>query len=115
MARGITKITTGLFFLLAISLQACKPVEEAVVVDHGSAPSTSERLIGTVRNDSGCGYVIDVTQGDVMKSYYPVNLEDKYKKEGMRLKFAWSKSLNEMTGDCSYLIPIEISDVTPMR
>ncbi len=115
MVRGITKIVTGLLVVFAIGLQACKPVEEAVDVDHGSAPSTSDKLIGVVRNDAGCGYVIDVTQGDVMKSYYPVNLDEKYKKDGMRLKFAWDKAPQEMTGDCSYLIPATISDVTPMR
>ena len=86
-------------------------------VDHGSAPSTVERVKGTVKMESDCGAVIEVTYGDVIKRYFPMNLDGKYKKEGLMLKFAFTEEESKSgAGKCEAVAAvIRVSDVTPLR
>ena len=103
--------------MLALAAGSCRPVKDAEppYVDHGSAPSEAERVSGTVTFSEECGYSIQVVQGDVLRTYFPVNLDDKYKVDGMRVKFAFEQVNEKPPKECPDLIVISVSDFTPLR
>lgn len=110
----------SLFVVLAITLlgmiNACNlHKEKPEVVDHGSAPSESNRVVGTVRTTDDCGFYIEYIQGDVMRSLYPVNLDAMFQVEGMRLKFAYEDTKAKVPENCPNFQPVSVSDVTPLR
>jgi len=115
MKQAAIKWSAGLLFLLVIALQACRTTKETPVTDNGSSPSEVERVVGTVEKSEDCGFYITVIQGDVMRSYFPVGFEDKYKVEGMKLKFAHQPAKAKMPQACHDFIPVYISEVTPVR
>lgn len=87
-------------------------------VDHGSAQTDTEKVMGTVKMEDGCGAVIEVTYGDVIKRYFPLNLEDKFKKDGLLLKFAFTEEETKAaagTGCEAIAGVIRLSKVTPLR
>lgn len=105
------KLRIAIVAFAAIFFQACKPVAsvEAETVE------TLERVIGTVNIEENCGPIIRVIQGDVMRSYSPTNLDSKYAKEGMKLRFNATVSSKKMDGDCSFYSLIEMSEVSAVR
>jgi len=115
MKQRTLRIPAVFFVLLVVvALQACRTPKDVPVVDNGSEPVT-ERLAGTVISSPECGFYITVIQGDVLRSYFAVNLEDKFKVDGMKVKFAWKKAKVEPPKDCPDLIVVSVSDVTPLR
>jgi hypothetical protein len=74
------------------------------------------RVLGIVHlSDQGCGVTIDVTEGEKTFNCYPVNIEDKYKVEGMKLKFFYEMSKAQQPEGCDVDLVISISDVAVMR
>lgn len=106
------KLKLSILFLTVIAVfYACKPVEEVV-------NETSEellRVVGTVSIDENCGTIISVTQGDVIRYYSPTNLEAKFAKEGMKLRFNAKVSSKKMDGDCSFYALMEVNEVSAVR
>lgn len=109
---------TIVILLFAGMVQSCrtpKEQEEQVVVDHGSEPTTAVHISGTVRVTDDCGAYIEVIQGDVAHSFYPVNLDSRYQVDGIRLKFQYETSATKPPVACPNFEPITVSDVTPLR
>jgi|GEM_PF-2120583 len=117
MITQIKKTFPLMLLALLISFQSCRTMKDKdpQPVDNGSAPTEVERISGTVKFTDECSYYIDVIQGDVMRSYKPVNLEEKYQVPGMRLKFAYVSANMESPKLCGNMIMISVSDVTPLR
>lgn len=109
-----------LLFSVSGTLESCRtpkeqePIKEEAI-DHGSAPVNLDHISGTVRVTDDCGAYLEVIQGDVAHSYYPVNLDERFQIDGMRLKFAFEVSKTKPPVACPNFEPITISDVTPLR
>lgn len=124
--RKMNALTKTMFVVLTITLigmtNACglmkkdEPVvEKPDTVDNGSAPSESNRVVGTVRATDDCGFYIEYIQGDLARSLYPINLDAKFQVDGMRLKFAYEEAKAKAPENCPNFQPINVSDVTPLR
>ena len=71
---------------------------------------------GTIHiTDSGCKVYIDTKDGDREVKMYPVNLEDKFKKDGLRIKFGWDQSRAPQPAGCDANMVVSVKDVTPYR
>ncbi|HLP54043.1 MAG TPA: hypothetical protein VK151_03405 [Fluviicola sp.] len=112
-------LNRSLFVVLAAALlgmiNACGLHKEKPEVDHGSAPSESNRVVGTVRSTDDCGFYIEYIQGDVAHSLYPTNLDAKFQVDGMRLKFAYEATKAKVPENCPNFEPVTVSDLTPLR
>lgn len=101
-------------FVCLFAVQSCHALKE-VTPGNGSSPSETDRMVGTIRKSKECGFYITVAQGDTASIYFPVNLEDKFKVAGMKVKFASKPEKTPPPPDCPDLIVITVSDLTPLR
>ena len=100
------------------TMQSCKTtkvVEETETEEVVLTETTSERYLGEVKIDGSCGVVIHVIQGDVLRYFSPTNLEEKYAKEGMKIRFTSVSSGKKLPGECSIYEIIEVSEVSAVR
>ena len=110
------RLRPALFLLVCMfALHACHTTKEATTIDNGSSPSETNRMVGTIEESGECGFYIHVAQGEATRSYFPVNLEDKFKVAGMRVKFASKPVEVPPPQACPDLIVITVSDLTPIR
>lgn len=121
-----TVLIVGL--LLALPLISCRNTKEAEVpvlettveapveIDHGSEPAEDSKVMGIVKVEGECT-VIEVTYGDVIYRYAPINLDQKYLKDGLRIKFAFKEETNfQGVLKCEAINQvISVSEVTPYR
>lgn len=79
-------------------------------------PPVMERIIGTVHtSETECPVFIEaIEKGDTF-TLYPINLDDRFKVDGMRLKFAYHAVKAPQPSTCNTNIAAELSDVTPLR
>ena len=75
------------------------------------------RIVGHVRlTDKGCKVCIDALDNDGVKfKIYPENLDERFHKEGMYLKFYYDKTETAIPADCDADICATLSEVTPLR
>lgn len=96
--------------------------ETQVTVDDGenalpveSRPMREEDMMdmqGTVRMDRpGCPVSIDMVQGDLFTTLYPVNLDRSYHKEGLKIKFNYAPSRAPSPESCTADMVVSVSDV----
>lgn len=78
--------------------------------------SENYRIIGTVvMNEGNCPIYIQATDENKVIRMYPMNLEAKYKVDGMKLKFAYERSRGAQPEECNIDMVISMHDVTLMR
>ena len=113
-----TKLIIALVFAFGM-LQSCKtpkpPIEESGGALEDVSTGQVERFIGTVHMDEKCGVTVEVIQGDVIKYFSPTNLEEKYMKEGMKIRFNSVTTATKMEGDCFVYEIIDVSEVSAVR
>lgn len=104
-----------------VILASCKTGENAVedVIDVTDTPEETvidTRVLGTVHvSDTGCPvYIEAVTETGKLKMY-PVNLEDKFKVEGLRLKFNYNPVKVSQPEGCITDITVEVVDPAAIR
>ena len=126
-------------FLIAFTLFACgntkrtkggsegSPAPPVDVVDEveetaenaeegGTITAQTVSVVGTVHvSDTGCPLYIDAVAAEQEVKLYPVNLEDKFKNEGMKLKFKYQPSKIQQPDSCPDAMPVTLSDVSLMR
>jgi hypothetical protein len=74
------------------------------------------RYVGTVRvSESGCPLWIEVKDSANIFNVYPVNLDDKFKNDGMRLRFNMITSRAPQPTGCSVQHAVVVSEVTLLR
>lgn len=94
---------------------AAEEVEEAAeeVVEE---VDQNYRIIGVVHVDhNDCPLYIEAHEKNETLIMYPMNLEAKYKREGVRIKFAYTKSRGQQPENCDIDMVVALSDVTLMR
>jgi len=77
-------------------------------------PDISVTYVGVVELDESCGHIIRVKMDDKEISFAPLNLEEVYKKPGMRVRFKTSDALDE-NKKCGVHFIIGINYITPLR
>ena len=103
-----------IFPVLLFTAFACGNAKHSKT-DSGSAPKPENRMEGVVHLTEECGVGVNVTQGDVLRTYSPVFLDERYRVEGMRLRFTVTPASGKPPKDCPNYIVAEFTDVTPLR
>jgi hypothetical protein len=70
---------------------------------------------GIVKMSPECGAYVRVTKGDVMISYLVVNLPDKYRSEGLRLRFSYEDVMAKLPAGCEFLKPVSASNLEEIK
>lgn len=78
--------------------------------------NVTERILGTVVAASeSCPVLIDAQVGEKIVKMYPVNLDEKFQKAGMKLKFSYTLSRAQQPENCDVDAVVVLSDVAVMR
>ncbi len=78
--------------------------------------SENYRVVGIVHtSETDCPIYIETRLKDSTVNMYPMNLEEKYKRDGMRLKFDYALSRGAQPENCDVDMVVSMSDVTLMR
>ncbi len=96
------------------STHETEAIEEEII----DANDTSEnyRVVGIVHvSETECPLYIEAREKDKTINLYPMNLDEKYKKEGMKLKFEYAISKGAMPANCNADLVVSLTDVTLMR
>jgi hypothetical protein len=74
------------------------------------------RVIGTVHmEEKGCLIYIDAKTNFGNTTMYPVNLAEKFKREGLVIRFTYSLSRAMQPNYCKCSRVVSLRDVTPLR
>ncbi|MCH2235876.1 MAG: hypothetical protein MK078_16665 [Crocinitomicaceae bacterium] len=86
------------------------------IEEGGTITAQVVSVVGVVHvSETGCPLYIAAEAGDEKLTLYPVNLEDKFKNEGMKLKFKYQPSKIQQPDACPDAMPVTLSDVSLMR
>jgi len=99
---------------LLFALNSCKSQDNAQISDE-STEITQERIIGTVKKSSECGFYIESIIEENKFLFMPDNLEEKFRVEGMKLKFGYKASKTKLADKCLDFKPVLLSEVDAMR
>ncbi|MDG2464922.1 MAG: hypothetical protein P8M61_07520 [Crocinitomicaceae bacterium] len=84
-----------------------------------SRPASEEDMMGiqgTVRlNKPGCPVQIEMINGDLYSTAYPVNLDKQYHKEGLLIKFNFAPSRAPSPESCTADAVISVSEVEILK
>jgi len=91
--------------------------EELVNKEEDSITSPENyRVIGLVHvSETECPLYIEAKLTNGAVNMYPMNLDEKYKREGMKIKFAYELSRGAQPENCELDMVVSVSDVTLMR
>ena len=106
--------------LTAVLIASCGTQKEVVVSNDNGAnveQVTKEgMLVGIVRmNPKGCPLYLDVNENGEAITMYPVNLDEKYKKDGIRLEFTYTPSRAMQPENCNVTKVVALDNVTQLR
>ena len=97
------------YLLILAVLSACATPQQAE-----SGIRSENRIIGIVElRQEDCGVVILANTEEKEEVFLPDNLDEKYRVEGMKLKFYYTRTGNAK-GKCK-AVPVVLEDVTIMR
>ena len=108
-----TKRSALLFFMGALflfGLPACAPTKPSVQAD---AKSEQTKLQGVVTNEfakDGCPWLVTYQDGTEEKYLIPVQLEERFKKNGLKLAFTFHYS-RIMQADCQMGQPAVLEEI----
>ena len=74
-----------------------------------------ERVIGIVHLNEPCGIFITAQVGESQLNLIPNNLDEKFKKEGMKLKFFFLNSSMPIPKGCDAVARGDLKDVNAVR
>lgn len=98
------KVVSGLFFvwmLIGCSLTKEKTTNSTFVKLEKVDEVQASFVTGKVRNRNGEGCLyIQVQDGTTEKKYYPINLSDEYKKDGLKIHFLFHLSRAMLPQGC---------------
>ena len=77
-------------------------------------PDVSVTYVGFIELDDSCGHIIRVKMDDKEITFAPLNLEEVYKKPGMRVRFSINHKLDE-SKMCATHYQITLERITPLR
>lgn len=113
----------ALIFILG-SMASCRSSEDLSADDRSKSetqketspangPDNETYYLGEVQL-LDCGPVIQITSGETKTIFSPVNLDQKFRVDKLRLKLKW-KALDEKATSCSEFPAIEIKEAFAVR
>jgi hypothetical protein len=73
-------------------------------------------VVGIVRiNPKGCPLYLDANENGEAITMYPVNLDEKYKKDGIRIKFTYTPSRAMQPENCDVTKVVALDSVIQLR
>lgn len=118
---NMIKYTLILGFMV---LMACSNSKETLSGNEETDQTTEEvesvtenyRVIGIVHiSETDCPLLIETRLKEETVLFYPLNLDEKFRREGMKIKFAYETSKGSLPENCSEAVAVSLSDVTLMR
>lgn len=99
-------ILTTSSILLLFACKTSQPQQETEI----------KKAIGyVVLNESNCGAELKIeTEGQTLL-LFPENLEEHFKRDGVRLRFSYHSSSEKVKHNCSNAEVIKLVEVTPIR
>jgi hypothetical protein len=80
-----------------------------------TSSKTAERVTGIVHLDENCGATITTKVGSKEMNLIPNNLDEKFKKEGMKLKFFFVNYSMSVSKGCKAELRGDLKDVNAIR
>jgi len=71
-----------------------------------------EGVVHVTSGESDCGIYIESDSADQSKGFYPVNLDVKYKKNGLKVRFRYSPSRAPLPENCEEYMAVVIDEMT---
>ncbi len=102
-------------------LFSCKQTEKIVKeptvepVENLDKPVNDLRTLGIVRKTENCGFVIKQINNSDSTTYFPTNLPENMKVDGLKLKFLYTPLKISMKIECTNMLPVELKEPTPYR
>lgn len=85
-------------------------------VDNDVEETRNYRVVGIVHvSATDCPVYIEARLENETVSMYPMNLDNRFKKEGMKIKFAYTLSRGAQPTSCDIDMVVALNDVTLMR
>jgi hypothetical protein len=115
------KIMRSLFFLTAIIILTACANQKEIVNSENHGDQVVENVedgftVGMVRiTDKGCFCYLEVNENGALLKMYPVNLDEKYKKEGIRLKFTYNVSRAMQPENCFVDKVVALENVVELK
>jgi hypothetical protein len=108
------------FFVLFAALFvffACTSSKNITQINQSSKKQifTAERVTGIVHLDENCGATITTKVGSKEMNLIPNNLDEKFKKEGMKLKFFFVNYSMSVSKGCKAELRGDLKDVNAIR
>jgi hypothetical protein len=88
--------------------------ETAVENNENGSIAVEVMYVGTVEIDENCGSVIRVTTDNDQVSFAPSNFDERYSKEGMRVRFGTIDDIAKAK-KCGKHFIITLTRITPLR
>ena len=110
--QNLNSLNAGLFLLIMLIFSSCR------THDHHSAEDfdmSEARIVGVVHKSDECGFYIESTSEENKVLYMPDNLEEKFRIEGMKLKFGFKPSQTKLSKTCNEFKPVLLSEVDAVR
>ncbi|MDB3887401.1 hypothetical protein N9344_00445 [bacterium] len=109
------------FVIGVLLLVSCCNKKQAVTNSNEEVEvnTANNRIIGTIRvSDDACKVYIDAQMSEDkndIKKMYPVNIDEKFYKEGMFVRFSYALSRAKQPEGCNVDFVVSVSDLTPLR
>jgi hypothetical protein len=110
---GVSSVVLSVLLACNTAKKAAESLETKSI--DGTGETIESRVIGTIEMNETCGCLIRVIQGDVEHTYQPTNLDPRLKTTGVKIQFAFKQADLRSPAECPDVIPIILSNVTPIR
>lgn len=107
----------NIFLLLfpAVLLMSCGNFKKSTDNTSNTPEVVTETLyVGVVQLDEKCGAIIKVESENKTQTFAPSNFDERYKKEGMRIRFGTEDNLAKVPKCGDHLI-VKVTRMTPLR
>jgi hypothetical protein len=106
--------------LTLILVASCGTQKEAVQSNENSSnveqTANDGMIVGIVRmNPKGCPLYLDANENGEEITMYPVNLDEKFKKDGIRIKFTYTPSRAMQPEECNVNKVVALDSVIQLR
>jgi hypothetical protein len=103
-------------FMLLRSCALHKSTSEEIVESESlEVKIENYRIVGIVVTSDECPVYIDATEDGNSIRIFPINLDERFKVNGMRLKFDYKEVTEKIPLNCTADKVVELNDVTPVR
>ena len=103
--------------MLGISSLACSSAKEVIIDQQQEETAVDGKISGVIRiSNNGCSPIIEATENGELVKMYPVNLDESYKSDGLKIRFTYIPSRAMQPDACTFQLKvISIENVEPYK